>query len=129
MKKITHEWIKKAENDYLVIKNEINSKNPVYDAICFHAQQCIEKYLKALINEQGITIPKIHDLSVLFNICKPFASALEEYKEEISDLSTFAIAFRYPGENASKNEADYSINTMRKIRKLIRKILNKIKNK
>lgn len=129
MKQTTSEWIKKAEKDYLVIKNEISSKNPVYDAICFHAQQCIEKYLKALINEQGITIPKIHDLNVLFNICKPFASELEEYKEEISDLSTFAIAFRYPGENASKNEANFSINAMKKIRKLIRKILKKINNK
>lgn len=48
MKKITHEWIKKAENDYLVIKNEINSKNPVYDAICFHAQQLYRKIFKSI---------------------------------------------------------------------------------
>ncbi len=126
MKKTTKEWIKKAEGDYLVIKHEINSNKPVYDAICFHAQQSIEKYLKALINEYEIVIPKIHDLNTLLNICKPFFPEIEKYKEEISNLSTFAITFRYPGEDASKLEAKYSIDTLKKIRRLMRKIIRNI---
>lgn len=119
---------KKAEKDYLVVKNEINSDKPVYDAICFHAQQCIEKYLKALINEYGLVIPKIHDLDTLLNICKPVALELEIYKKEINDLSTFSIAFRYPGEDASKGDSEYSVNIMYRLRRIIRKIIRKMNN-
>ncbi len=39
-------WIKKAENDIKVAKDELNTENPVTDAICFHAQQAVEKLLK-----------------------------------------------------------------------------------
>ena len=41
MKKLTLEWIKKAEGDYLVAKREFKSAPPVYEAVCFHAQQCL----------------------------------------------------------------------------------------
>lgn len=40
-------------------------KAPNYDAVCFHSQQCVEKYLKALLQEYNIAFGKIHDLPVL----------------------------------------------------------------
>ena len=49
MKKITQEWIAKAEEDYLVATRELKADPPALDAVCFHAQQCIEKYMKAYI--------------------------------------------------------------------------------
>ena len=48
MKPITQEWIDKAEGDWATLMREYRArKNPNYDAVCFHAQQCAEKYLKA----------------------------------------------------------------------------------
>ena len=47
MKPLTHEWSQKAEGDYTVAATLWQAESAVYDAICFHAQQCIEKYLKA----------------------------------------------------------------------------------
>lgn len=44
MKPLTKEWIEKAEGDYKVAARERRTKLPVYEAVCFHAQQCIEKY-------------------------------------------------------------------------------------
>jgi len=42
------EWINKAEGDWATANRENQvRKNPNYDAVCFHAQQCAEKYLKA----------------------------------------------------------------------------------
>jgi len=35
-------WILKAENDLKIAKDEILTENPATDAICFHAQQCVE---------------------------------------------------------------------------------------
>ena len=47
MKPLTQEWGQKAEGDYTVAATLRQAESTVYDAICFHAQHCIEKYLKA----------------------------------------------------------------------------------
>lgn len=47
MRDITKEWIDKAEQDFLVAEREHKEKPPAYDAVCFHCQQCMEKYFKA----------------------------------------------------------------------------------
>ena len=55
MKPITLEWIEKAEEDWHVMGNAYRArKNPAYNATCFHAQQCAEKYLKGRLAEVGI---------------------------------------------------------------------------
>ncbi len=41
------QWIRRAENDLKIGKDEMNTENPATDAVCFHMQQCAEKYLKA----------------------------------------------------------------------------------
>jgi hypothetical protein len=46
-------------------------KNPVYDAACFHCQQCAEKYLKARLVEAGIAFAKTHDLLSLLSLVLP----------------------------------------------------------
>ena len=47
MNPLTLEWIEKAEEDYNAAKWLQESPNPFHNSICFHVQQCIEKYLKA----------------------------------------------------------------------------------
>ena len=50
MNGIVAEWIEKAEGDYRTAEREMRvRKAPNYDAVCFHAQQCAEKYLKAFL--------------------------------------------------------------------------------
>ncbi len=76
MKKITEEWIAKAEEDYSVAIRELRAEPPATNAVCFHSQQCIEKYLKAILQENDIEFEKIHDLDVLFQQCKEFIPEL-----------------------------------------------------
>ena len=53
MKLLTNEWVEKAEQDWNSLHREIRArKNPNYDAACFFAQQCAEKYLKARLVER-----------------------------------------------------------------------------
>jgi len=55
MRDDTRQWISKAEGDFHVAERELSvTDQPSYDAICFHAQQCSEKYLKAFLSEQGV---------------------------------------------------------------------------
>ena len=48
MKKLTREWIRKAEADHHAAVKLHRGSDPLHDIVCFHCQQCAEKYLKAL---------------------------------------------------------------------------------
>ncbi len=89
-------WIKKAENDLLVITNNLASENIPADACCFHAQQATEKYLKAYLIAKEISFPKIHDLIALNSLCININSSFVEIHEAALRLSGYAIAPRYP---------------------------------
>jgi len=52
MNPLTVEWIDKASADLATAGREMRArKDPNYDAVCFHAQQCAEKLLKAALTE------------------------------------------------------------------------------
>ena len=66
------EWIEKAERDLATAKREQAAlEQPNYDAVCFHAQQCIEKLMKALLIHLGAIPTKTHDLSFLDQLLTP----------------------------------------------------------
>ena len=57
MRKTTREWVKKAEQDFVIAQQSSRSTVPVHDGVCFHCQQCAEKYLKGLLEELGMAVP------------------------------------------------------------------------
>ncbi len=66
MQPLTSEWIQKAEGDLATARRELRARTvPNYDAACFHAQQCAEKYLKDLLQEAVTPFGKTHNLSLL----------------------------------------------------------------
>ena len=63
------EWITKSEQDYqTAVVMARKRKVPVPDVVGFHCQQCIEKYLKALLVLKKLDFPKTHDLLDLLAI-------------------------------------------------------------
>ncbi len=65
----TREWILKAESDLKIGRDELATENPATDAICFHMQQCAEKYLKAFLIFHGKEIRKTHVIADLIRKC------------------------------------------------------------
>ena len=120
MKKITQEWIAKAEEDYLVATRELKADPPALDAVCFHAQQCIEKYMKAILQEKEIEFEKIHDLDVLLQQCGSFIPELRDYRDDLIRLSAYAVDIRYPGFRVSEEEAKECVDSMEKIQQIIK---------
>jgi len=117
MKPMTVEWIEKAEGDFAMVLRESRArKNPSFDGICFHAQQCAEKYLKARLCEAGIEFAKVHDLVALLNHATAVEPGWERFREDLAYLSDFAVAYRYPGESADKHAADDARKRCRKFR-------------
>ena len=106
MKSMTAEWVTKAEADFATMQRECQAtENPNYDGVCFHAQQCAEKYLKARLCETEVSFSKIHDLVALLEQVIEAEPTWEAFREDLAYLSGFAVTFRYPGESADRESA------------------------
>jgi len=92
--------------------------------VCFHCQQTAEKYLKALLEERGATIPKTHDLEKLLALLVPHYANLESQSRSAQILTEYAVGPRYPGENATKREAQTAIRRAGQLRGACRAQLN-----
>ena len=88
-------------------------KEWIQNAAGFHAQQCIEKYLKAFLQKHNKPFLKIHDLLTLMESCLTFIPELELQKKLLAFLNQFSVAFRYPGESANREQAKKAIKAMK----------------
>ena len=125
MNQITSEWIGKAEADFATAKRESHvTDNPNYDAVCFHAQPCAEKYLKAFLQEANIPFPKTHDLADLLTLTLSIEPTWTSMAADLNALSAFAVEYRYPGESADQDEAREAFEKCQSIRQVIRESLH-----
>jgi HEPN domain-containing protein len=124
MKPITREWIVKAEADLDTAVLLRRSRKPGrYDIICFHCQQCVEKYLKAHLQEADIAFPKTHDLGLLLKLCLKVEPMWAAQDQGLKLLSRFAVEYRYPGEMADRSAATDAYRICVRFRKLARAAL------
>ncbi len=95
------EWLDKADGDYRTANRELSaSDRPNFDAVCFHAHQCIEKTMKGLLIHHEVSPPRIHDLLQLDKLLRKACPTWECKREDLRLLTRAGIAFRYPGESA-----------------------------
>ena len=123
MKPETEEWVFKAEGNWAVAGREMQAKNPVWDVVCFLAQQCAEQYLKAFLEEQGIAFRKTHDLVVLLDASSGTLVELDPLRPDLAYLGTLGIAARYPGTEADDVAAGNAITIAEEVRSAIRQKL------
>ncbi|TAM94271.1 MAG: HEPN domain-containing protein [Chitinophagaceae bacterium] len=98
MKRMFDQYIKKAKNDFLSIKNNLASDEIPADTCCFHAQQAAEKYLKAYLDYNNLEIPKIHDLVKLMKLCMNINPDFVALEPKLKLLSEYSVTPRYPDE-------------------------------
>ena len=125
--KVVREWIEKAEND---LKNaaytlKMGEDCPT-DTTCFHAQQCVEKYLKAFLTLKRIDFPKTHDVGELMALISKYIR-LQLTVEEQRRLTDYATITRYPGdyESIPLSEAWRAVAIAGRARKDVRGLLPK----
>ena len=117
MKPITTEWVGKAEADFATAQREgIAPEEPNYDAACFHAQQCAEKYMKAQLVELGMRPPRTHDLSLLASLIAPSDPAWAALRLDLDWLTTLAVEIRYPGASSAAEDAARALSIVARIR-------------
>ncbi len=123
MKRLTAQWVHKAESDYVVARKIARGSDPHHDEVCFHSQQCAEKYLKALLEELGQTIPYTHILDDLIILLLTHHGSLSSLRRGARFLTRFAVATRYPGKNATKRQATAALRWAGKVRRSARALL------
>jgi HEPN domain-containing protein len=77
----------------------------VHDLVCFHCQPCAEKYLKALLEELGISAAKTHDFDKLLTVVQLHHPTLRPLKRGLVLLTEFAVDTRCPDNSATKRQA------------------------
>ena len=124
---VAREWVTKADNDLKTAAHtlKLGDKCPT-DTVCFHAQQCVEKYLKAFLVVLEIEFPRTHDIEILVSLI-PRSIRLSLTVEEQRRLTEYATIMRYPGpyEPILLSEAKQAVKLARLVRQKIRKLLQK----
>jgi HEPN domain-containing protein len=122
---VAAEWVEKAEGDLKVAAQilKLGAECPTEPA-CFHAQQCVEKYLKSYLTAQGIEFPKTHDVAELLRLVPP-AARPDLSAEQCRRLTFYATAARYPGDYEPIPIADarHAVALARRVRRSIRRLL------
>jgi HEPN domain-containing protein len=119
---VIREWLAKADND---LKNAAHTlklgQDAPTDTICFHAQQCIEKHLKALLVWRSTVFPKPHDVRALMELLP--ARLRPRLEGQVQDrMTAYATVKRYPGSgpDLSLTEARKAVALARRVRKEVR---------
>lgn len=120
MNPLTLEWAQKADGDYVAAQCLAQAGSPVFDAICFHAQQCVEKYLKAWLQEANIAFRRTHDLEELLALTLPAVPTWASWQPDFLILTSHAVDFRYPGKTSLAADACHALKVCEEVRKAIR---------
>jgi len=131
MKEEAERWFEFALEDLKVA--ELAMEEEIYNQVCFHAQQCVEKILKGYLILKGEIYPKSHKLADLLSKIKE--SLFDPLKNEILLLDRFYIPTHYPDALPgtlpeglpSKKDAEEALNTAKEVFKIIKKKLEEFK--
>ncbi len=123
MKRLTEEWVRKGEADYVVATMTRREIPLLHDVVCFHCQQAAEKYLKALLEELGLLVPRTHNLDDVVNLMVQHYPSLRSLRRGLVFLTRFAVEARYPGHNTRKRQAAAALRWAERVRTACRTLL------
>lgn len=122
---VIREWLAKADNDLKTAAHTLTlGKSCPTDTVCFHAQQCVEKHIKALLVSRATPFPQTHNIRVLRGLLPP--KLRPKLDRKVADrLTRYATDLRYPGAgpDAPLPEARQAVAIARRVRKEVRKHL------
>ena len=121
MKAETTEWVHFAEADFKAANALIRSRaKNISNIVGFHCQQCVEKYLKARLEEEALPVPKVHSLTALLALLLQKEPLWASFTPSLLLLNNFAVKFRYPGHVATRADAHAALKACRSIRAEVR---------
>ena len=119
------QWVEKAEHDLTTASYTLRLRaNCPTDTVCFHAQQCVEKYLKALLVLNDVEFGRTHHISALLSLLPPSIRP-QMTPEEQERFTEYAVTTRYPGDYdpITREEAKQAVQIARRVRNQVRRRL------
>lgn len=118
---VLSQWIERSEEDFRLAQIALRQRKfPAYNSVCFHAQQCAEKYLKAFLVRNKIGFRKTHDLRDLRRQCVDVDRTFDLLTDSLLLLNQFSIDSRYPGLPLTNEDAQEAIVAMKQVRTFVR---------
>lgn len=99
-------FLEKAQEDVYALERLAADANAADAVIGFHAQQAVEKILKAVLTEKRIPFQRHHDLLLLLDLLRESDIKIPIEWEEIADLTPFAAEYRYGRLPAETDESE-----------------------
>jgi HEPN domain-containing protein len=87
--------LRKATQDEYLLDRMLDDPHAPPELFGFHAQQAIEKLLKALLSDLRVSYPRTHRLIDLMDLAVGAGYPLPEDLAELRHLTPFAVEFRY----------------------------------
>jgi HEPN domain-containing protein len=116
-------WVELAEEDYALAQSALRRKTPLTYGATFHAQQCIEKYLKAVLITAQRAFPKTHDLVALGDLCVQIGVILPVDMDALEKMNAYSVLVRYPGVRPTVDDAKEVVHLMRSLRRFFKNYL------
>ena len=121
MNPLTLEWIQRAEADYVAVQQLLLPADLLLrNIICFHAQQCVEKYLKAWLQEANIPVPRAHNLEELLDLIVPKLPAWSDWQPDFKIITKYAVEPRYPSTPVTVENTQHAGSICEEVRQAIR---------
>jgi HEPN domain-containing protein len=84
-----------AQRDLKALQGMLDADTFADEIFGFHAQQAVEKALKAWLTIVGVEYPRTHDLEELLELLEEHEEPILEAFYDLVDLTDFAVQFRY----------------------------------
>lgn len=101
----TQDWLRYAASDLGLAKMS-GSPNILLESLCYHAQQCAEKSLKAVLVAYHVPVRKTHSIGLLLDLVSEHTLVPGEIGEA-TILTDYAVMGRYPGDAEPITELEY----------------------
>ena len=116
-------WVERAEEDFLACHKLGADTDTFAHTIVYHSQQAAEKYVKAIFAQLGKEPPRTHNLLRLAELLAPMGPSLASIIADLNELNPFAVAPRYPGEEADAARARAALESAGRVRDHCRLLL------
>ena len=119
---LVSQWLSRADDDLRLADLALGASPPVCWGAAFHAQQAVEKLLKALLTSHRVEFEKVHSIDYLLDLCVGIEPEADRLRSTATKLTDFAVEPRYPFPRAEPTEAEAreAIDTARQARRFVR---------
>lgn len=92
---VAHIMLSLADQDALAYRR-LYQDAEIRDALLgFHAQQCVEKALKAVLSYAGVSFRRTHDIAELLDLLTDAGLPAPPHAQILDELTPYAVEMRY----------------------------------